>query len=161
MNIEKVSVDSISRADFRRLVDLEKNCGLPDPYPPELIYALLCDMDHFVCREEGTIAGFVTVNPRSTYLNGSIYIVNINVARECRGRGIAKRLLLSACRFYAPRFPNRLVSLDVTKTNPARRLYEQIGFRQIPIPSRNGETDIVMAAPISLLIERLERLIDS
>ncbi len=32
---------------------------------------------------------------------------------------------------------------DVERTNPARHLYESLGFQPLPPPSRNGPTDLV------------------
>lgn len=159
LTVEKLSFDSLTREDFRRIVEIEKNCGLSDPYPPELIMEILDVMDNFVCRADGEIVGFLMASPKTWYLGGSAYIVNINVAVPHRGKGIAKRLILAACRYYLPLYPDRYMSLDVTKTSRARALYAAIGFQETAIPSRNGEGDLVMAAPMKRLEENLIRLI--
>ena len=51
------------------------------------------------------------------------------------------------------------MSLDVTLTNPALKLYEKIGFRRTILPSRNGPEDIVMAAPMKIIADTIESLL--
>ena len=159
MTIERLLPGSISRADFLRIAELEANCGLPDPYPPELIAELLTALTNFVCRIDGRIVGFIMINGHGRYFGDSVYIVNINVDSAFRGQGVAKRLILEACRYYLPGRADRLMTLDVTLGNPARRLYESIGFRRTMLPSRNGKTDIVMAAPLSAIAAAIEAII--
>ena len=159
IRVSKADYRSLSREDFARIVELEKNCGLDDPYDPALLRRLFIYADNFVCRLDGKIAGFITLSPDSLYLGGSVYIVNINVAREHRGRRLAKHLMLTACEYYIERLPDLPVSLDVMKTNPAMNLYHSVGFRVVNIPSRNGNTDVVMAAPLRLLEQNLRSLL--
>ena len=156
---ERLLPEAVTQADFDRIVSLEANCGLPDPYPPSLIADILEAFDTFVCRMDGEIVGFIMVNERGRYFGGSVYIVNLNVGSAWRGQGIAKRLILEACRYYLPRRPDRLMSLDVTLGNPAMRLYEKIGFQRTILPSRNGKTDIVMAAPMKTIGQTIEALL--
>ena len=159
LTIERLLPGSLSRADFLKIVELEANCGLPDPYPPELIAELLTALPCFVCRIGGKIVGFIMINGHGRYFGDSVYIVNINVDSAFRGHGIAKRLILEVCRHYLPGGPDRLMSLDVTLGNPARKLYEKIGFRRTVLPSRNGKTDIVMAAPLKKIAASIEDIL--
>ncbi len=161
MTFERLLPEQVTQADFDRMVDLEKNCGLPDPYPPSLIASLLEEVDTFVCRHEGDLIGFIMVTEHGKYFGGSVYIVNINVSAAFRGQGAAKRLILEAVRYFLRRRPDRLMSLDVTLSNPALRLYEKIGFRRTMLHSRNGKSDIVMAAPLKEIRQRLEILLSA
>ena len=156
---EKLIPGRISQADFDKIVALEANCGLPDPYPPKLIAELLSSLSCFVCRMKGEVVGFIMVNGNGRYFGGSVYIVNLNVDAVFRGQGIAKMLILTACRYYMKLRPGRLMSLDVTLTNPALKLYEKIGFRRTILPSRNGPEDIVMAAPMKIIADTIESLL--
>ena len=156
---EKLIPGRISQADFDKIVALEANCGLPDPYPPKLIAELLSSLSCFVCRMKGEVVGFIMVNGNGRYFGGSVYIVNLNVDTVVRGQGIAKMLILTACRYYMKLRPGRLMSLDVTLTNPALKLYEKIGFRRTILPSRNGPEDIVMAAPMKIITDTIESLL--
>lgn len=158
---EKLIPGRIPQADFEKIVSLEANCGLPDPYPPSLIAELLSSLSCFVCRMKGEIVGFIMVNGNGRYFGGSVYIVNLNVDASFRGRGIAKTLILTACRHYLKFRPGRLMSLDVTLTNPALRLYEKIGFRRTILPSRNGPEDIVMAAPLKTIADTIEAILQN
>lgn len=161
MTFERLLPERVTQEDFDRLVELEKNCGLPDPYPPSLIASLLEEVDTFVCRQAGGIIGFIMVTGHGKYFGGSVYIVNLNVSSAFRGRGIAKRLILEACSHFLTRTPDRLMSLDVTLSNPALKLYEKIGFRRTMLQSRNGKSDIVMAAPLKVIRQRLASLLSA
>ena len=50
-------------------------------------------------------------------------------------RGLATGLIGQAAQALAAE-GHRQVHLVVTETNPARRLYERLGFREVPIPTR-------------------------
>ena len=154
LTFERLLPEHVTQADFDRLVELEARCGLPDPYPPPLIAGLLEAIDTFVCRADGELVGFIMVNEYGKYFRGSVYIVNLNVASAFRRRGIAARLIHEACLYYHSRRPGALMSLDVTIGNPAMQLYRKIGFRKTILPSRNGNTDIVMAAPLADVFEK-------
>jgi ribosomal protein S18 acetylase RimI-like enzyme len=57
-------------------------------------------------------------------------VVTIAVRDGARGNGVGETLLRALIDEAAAR---RLrLSLDVRETNPARRLYERLGFRQVP-----------------------------
>lgn len=159
LTFERLLPERVTQADFDRIILLEANCGLPDPYPPSLIAGLIESEDLFVCRKDGKIVGFIMVSENGRYFGGSVYIVNLNVDRAFRSQGIAKRLILAACRHFLSRTPNRLMSLDVTLTNPALRLYEKIGFQRTMLRSRNGISDIVMAAPLDSVRKTIESLL--
>jgi len=54
---------------------------------------------------------------------------------ERQGRGLATGLITHAARTLAAE-GHREIHLAVTETNPARGLYERLGFREAPIPTR-------------------------
>jgi GNAT superfamily N-acetyltransferase len=53
---------------------------------------------------------------------------------EHRGRGLATRLVTHAARELAAE-GHEAMHLAVTETNPARALYERLGFREAPLPT--------------------------
>jgi ribosomal protein S18 acetylase RimI-like enzyme len=58
-----------------------------------------------------------------------IRIVDIALLPTARGRGLGSQLL--AHLFEESRQSGKAVSIHVEKENPARRLYERLGFREV------------------------------
>ncbi|MFP4499474.1 MAG: GNAT family N-acetyltransferase [Candidatus Hydrogenedentota bacterium] len=56
------------------------------------------------------------------------FVLQVVTAPEARGKGIATRLLRALAASFAEQGLTQ-VALGVTRSNPARRLYEQLGFR--------------------------------
>ena len=160
MEIRKLTTKTLTQAQFAQMVEIERKCGL-EPYTPDMLMECVAFLDTFACFCGDRLTGFITVNPNGNYFGGSLYVVNLNVDRAFRGQGIAKRLLYAVYRHYVGRYGDKPVSLDVTKTNRAMELYRQIDFRVSGIPSRNGETDVVMAMPLKAMGQNLERLLES
>jgi GNAT superfamily N-acetyltransferase len=71
---------------------------------------------------DGQDGGMLEVIPIET----GIWLANIRVAREHQGKGIGTRLVSEVLRDAHGR--GLPVSLRVLKVNPARRLYERLGF---------------------------------
>lgn len=157
MNIRKLDIQSFTSKHLHQMVELERNCGL-EPYSAEMLVDCVASLHTFACFDGGKIIGFVTVNSRSRMMNGNIYIVNINISERYRGKGIAKRLLLYVYDYYASE-NIKWVTLDVAKDNTAMVLYRKIGFIRQDTPSRNGDTDVVMAIPFEMMGQNLRRLI--
>ena len=137
------------------MIQIENRCAA-DPYPEEVMRDCAENLDNFGCFAEDALVGFITVNPESKRLGGSVYIVNINVLPEYRRKGLAQGLIRTAVDYYARLTEDAIVSLDVTQTNPARCLYEKMGFRIADEPSRNGEDDVQMFAMLRELREKSE-----
>lgn len=154
--LEKVRMDRLTSTQFAQIVDIEKNCGL-EPYTPNMLLNSIENMDTIACFDGGNVVGFITTNHHSCYLRGSLYIVNLNVAKAYRGQGIAKKLLYQVYEYYIQKYADRLVFLDVAKSNQAIELYKKIGFQIMDMPSRNGDTDVVMAMPLSVLGENIRK----
>lgn len=160
MRFVKLDISSLSKGQLKQMEEMEKTCGL-EPFSRRMLLECVRDMDTFACLDADTIAGFITMHPTMRYLGGSLYMVNLNVAQAYRRKGIAQKLILTACSYYAATHTNWRVTLDVCKTNcAARSLYEKMGFCVTDQPSGNGDTDVVMATTLrSLLkISQTERL---
>jgi ribosomal protein S18 acetylase RimI-like enzyme len=71
---------------------------------------------------DGQDAGMLELLPA----DGSVNLANIRVAPEYQGRGIGTRLISEVLRDAHGR--GLSVTLRVLKVNPARRLYERLGF---------------------------------
>ncbi len=158
MQFVRLDAGAMTEEQFSQIYALESTCDAP--YTEEILRDCVQTMDTFVCVEQGRIVGFLSMKERSArYLGDCIYVVNINVAKERRRRGIAKQMLYAACRHYAPGNSGRVVALDVERTNPALELYRKIGFRELDIPSKNGEGDLVMAVSLEKLDENLREML--
>jgi ribosomal protein S18 acetylase RimI-like enzyme len=84
----------------------------------------------YVWVEEGKIVGNVTVHRQHDGKRGW-FISNLAVHPDHRRRGVARRLLSAGVESARARGARR-ISLDVRAENvPARRLYQQLGFRQV------------------------------
>ena len=153
LSMIRLDADTLTQDHFDQLFLLEQDCGL-DPYPPEVLLTCVTDLETFACFDGEKMLGFITTHYSSRYLNGSVYIINLNVRRSARRQGIATSLLHHICQHYYPRHSKRMVSLDVGKSNvKALALYKKLGFRETGIPSRNGKTDVVMAIPLADLLQ--------
>ena len=84
------------------------------------------------------------------YVDGRTPEVSIGVTEAARGQGVGGRLLSALIADAARRGVG--LCLNVRHDNPARRLYERIGFRLVPgsaVPNRVGGTSfgMIWAAP--------------
>jgi ribosomal protein S18 acetylase RimI-like enzyme len=84
------------------------------------------------------------------YVDGQTPEVTIGVSEAARGEGVGARLLSALLAEAARRGVG--LCLNVRHDNPARRLYERIGFRLVPgsaVPNRVGGTSfgMIWAAP--------------
>ena len=149
MKIEKLTPRNLTEAQFRQIVEIEKNCGL-EPYTPQMLLECIGEMDTYACLDGDIVAGFITLHASTRNLGGGVYIVNLNVAKPYRRKGIGKMLMRTACGFYKTTHTGRLITLDVSKTNvAAMNLYKKLGFKITDLPSNNGDTDVVMMMPLN------------
>lgn len=153
MDIVRLELDALTDAVFAQIVELEANCGI-SPYPPEVLRACIAIDDTYACMVDGAVAGFITVDTAAAdYFDRSLHIVNVNVAASCRRQGIAQHMIRTGCGRYTVSHAGQMVTLDVEKSNlPALNLYRKLGFTLTDMPSENGPTDVVMAAPLARLI---------
>jgi ribosomal protein S18 acetylase RimI-like enzyme len=64
------------------------------------------------------------------YIDGRSPVVSIAVRDDTRGKGVGETLLRTLVDEAAAR--GLRLTLDVRETNPAKRLYERLGFRRVP-----------------------------
>ena len=151
MEIRKLRMEHLSKEQFEQIVAIEENCGL-EPYTRDMLRECIRELDTYACLDGDTVAGFITIMATSSRLGGGLYIVNLNVAKPYRRQGLARQLITTGCGFYARSHRGRFVILDVAKTNTAAwHLYKKLGFDVTDIPSRNGDTDVVMVAKLDKL----------
>lgn len=151
MRIFRLHWEQLTQKQFEQIVDIEENCGL-EPYSREMLRYCLQELHTYVCMNGDTVAGFITIQASPRRLGGGLYIVNLNVAKPYRRRGLAQKLITTACGFYRESHKGAFVILDVAKTNTAAwHLYKKLGFDLTDIPSRNGDTDVVMVAKVDRL----------
>ena len=151
MEIRKLEINQLTRETFEQLVAIEENCGL-EPYSREMLLDCIENLHTFACMDGATVAGFITLMASSPRLGGGLYIVNLNVAKPYRRQGLAQMLITTGCGFYPESHRSSFVILDVAKDNSAAwHRYKKLGFDVTDIPSRNGDTDVVMVAKLDKL----------
>ncbi len=152
MEIVQLESQALTDALFAQLLAIENDSGL-DPWRLELLTAYLTHAKTFLCMDDSTVAGFLIVQRDEDYGFGGLHISNLNVAAPYRRKGLAQKMIRTACAAYADAFAGRPVTLDVEKMNfPARCLYEKLGFTVSNNPSENGPDALVMTAPLPLLL---------
>jgi ribosomal protein S18 acetylase RimI-like enzyme len=86
------------------------------------------------------------------YVRDDITELVLAVIPDCRGQGIGTQLLQKLLETAPHHFP--AVSLNVRVDNPARRLYERLGF--VPVPD-SERVNRVGASPLSLFCHFRQR----
>lgn len=151
MEIRKLEINQLTRETFEQLVAIEENCGL-EPYSREMLLDCIENLHTYASMDGTTVAGFITLMASSPRLGGGLYIVNLNVAKPYRRQGLARKLITTVCGLYRDSHRGSFVILDVAKDNSAAwHLYKKLGFDVTDIPSRNGDTDVVMVAKLDKL----------
>ena len=155
---EKLDPAKLTEAQFGQMIEIERHTNGIEPYTLDMLRDCVEHLANFVCLEGDAVRGFLTMNVSSRYYPKSLYVVNIGVHPDCRRQGIAQELLHQASQFYLAEFGDKQISLDVMKTNRAMALYQKLGFQLTDIPSKNGDTDVVMAMPLAQLHRNLEQM---
>ena len=78
-----------------------------------------------VCRREGTVAGVIVGGQISTELG---FVAQVAVSPRFQGQGIGAKLLCDLAHVFRADGLTQM-GLGVTAANPARRLYQRLGFR--------------------------------
>ncbi len=106
-------------------------------------------LNGFVWEENGRIVGNATVN-RNSHDGRRWFISNVAVAKDFRGRGIA-RALMDASLEFVREMRGHVVSLQVRQGNePAIRLYRSMGFKET-----GAVTEFYMPRPVNLPVAPL------
>lgn len=162
LSFKKIDPNDFSEKHFKQYVAIEQNCGLA-PYSMSFIEECLFsgDYENFACYDNEDLVGFITIADEMRYKN-SIYIANLNVKEDYRNKGVATRLIYEMCKYYKNEGFNKNISLDVSLNNEkAMSLYKKIGFRVYPLPSVNGEDNVVMAAHMKDLDKTIKKVLKS
>ncbi len=108
------------------------------------------------CAEEdgawlGVVGAFLRVDPTETQL------VSLWASPEARGRGLAPLLVQAVAEWARGRGCERVVLFVQEANEPARRLYEKLGFQRTgerdPMPGRRG-FKLVVTARVEDLVSR-------
>jgi GNAT superfamily N-acetyltransferase len=117
------SVDDNGEHEAWHVADLTS--ALEDEYGP-----LLTPVSRVVDGDDGLAAAALF-----TWWDELPFLAFCLTHPDRQGRGLATRLIGQAAQALAAE-GHRQVHLVVTETNPARALYERLGFREVPIPTR-------------------------
>ena len=151
MKISRLTLEQLTHSQFEQIVSIEENCGLA-PYSQEMLRYCIQQLHTYACLDGDTVAGFITIQASPRRMGGGLYLVNLNVAKPYRRQGLAQKLITTACGFYRESHRGSFVILDVARDNTAAwHLYKKLGFDLTDIPSRNGDTDVVMVAKLDRL----------
>lgn len=85
--------------------------------------AAYADAEWLIVLQEGAAIGRLYLEPR----DATLHLIDISLLPERRGIGLGGAILADLIKHG--RAMGKAVSLQVEKTNPARRLYERLGFR--------------------------------
>jgi ribosomal protein S18 acetylase RimI-like enzyme len=86
----------------------------------------------FVALYENSVVGTCAVLPRDTE---EFELAKLTVSPECRGHGIARRLVERCIAFARARGVRRVMLVSNSQLQPALRLYESLGFEYRPVPA--------------------------
>jgi ribosomal-protein-alanine N-acetyltransferase len=128
-NIEKMSViREMAESDITEIAELEKLC-FSEPWSEESLKDELTNETarFFVLRDNEKLLGYIGANN----ICGEVYITNVAVNSDCRGKGYGKKLVKHLLKQSESERAN-FVTLEVRKSNEnAISLYEKCGFKKI------------------------------
>lgn len=139
----KITMDSITQAQFRQIVEIAAEAD-EDPFTEEMLEDCIENLYTVACLDGDTVLGYVVVNPNSKkYFGGCLYIVDIIVRHENRRQGIGEKLLKTVLSAF---HQSSKLALDVEINNAgAIALYQKLGFRKTDILTENLGEYMVMA----------------
>lgn len=106
---------------------------IPDEKAQKLLRKLLDKSGYFlIYKEDDQIIGWILLGKNMDYFTDEEhgFIYELYVFEEYRGKGIGKQLMIAGIE----EFKNsglKSVRLNVFASNPARKIYEQLGFEDL------------------------------
>jgi ribosomal protein S18 acetylase RimI-like enzyme len=85
----------------------------------------------FVALQNGRVIGTCAVMPHG---EDEVELAKLTVAPECRGQGIARRLVEQCIQYARERAVRRVMLMSNSQLQAALRLYESLGFQHCPVP---------------------------
>ena len=95
------------------------------PWNPQLFRNGFVPQDYQVLEINHQIIGFMKVVPSKT----EIYLAEIQIIKDYQKKGIGTRLIQSI--MQQAQANNKILWLKVIKGNPAKKLYERLGFTEV------------------------------
>ena len=86
----------------------------------------------FVAVHDGQVVGTCAVMPHGA---GELELAKLSVAKEFRGRGLARSLVERCLDYARARGIRRVVLVSNSQLRTALQLYESLGFRYGPVPA--------------------------
>lgn len=128
MDLIKLDISTITEEQLQRMLEIENSCGL-EALSRRILLDRVLYMDTYAMLDGEIIIGFITLHPIGQYIEGGLYISNLNVVSEYRRQGVATKLVLAACSAHAQAEVNREVKVNIRKDNtPAVSLFKKLGF---------------------------------
>lgn len=106
---------------YAELTEEEKVTWLPEIKRPETLVV--------VVQANGKVVGHTNLGQRPNYPHDCAYVFSLTVLSNYRRRGLGRILLASALYEAKEILKAKTASLCVAEPNPARFLYENLGFR--------------------------------
>lgn len=122
------SISEMSESDITEIAELEKMC-FSEPWSETSLREELSkdDARFYVLRDNEKLLGYIGANN----ICGEVYITNVAVNENCRGKGYGKRLVNHLVK-QAESENALFVTLEVRKSNEsAIGLYENCGFKKV------------------------------
>ena len=123
-----IELKKMTQAHVPQIAALEKEC-FSDAWSERSIASELCnDLSLWLVALDGeTVAGYIG----SQSVLGESDMMNVAVAPAYRRQGVGEQLVQALCRCLAER-GNQTLTLEVRASNePAKAMYEKLGFAQV------------------------------
>jgi ribosomal protein S18 acetylase RimI-like enzyme len=117
-------VRGFNRKDLQSVLEINKFCH-KKPQPDDMLLELIDKADIWVAEEDGEVIGYLI-----SILRDGPYVYNVAVLPEHRGKGVATALFKQFELYFKQ---NGFYYLFVDSSNPAQKLYFDLGYRVISI----------------------------
>jgi ribosomal protein S18 acetylase RimI-like enzyme len=123
-----MTIRDFEAKDFDRIMEIN-NASYESPAPKKFVLDSINNGHAWVAIEDENVVGFLI----GLLKHGTPYVNNVAVAVEHRGKGIAKQLFgkFEALFGMNQKPENKIFWLQVEASNPAQKLYFNLGYRVI------------------------------